>query len=220
MRHGAIRRSGILKKTVLACLLLMAIAGCGKYTRIEAAVEPQGRTVCFVPFRSDRTRSASEADCRLFAEMAAEDFRAALPEERSVGPSEMKDALSKGLGEARWYELGRETDSELLVVGEVLSVEIWRDNVLGTHEGVIRFHLRVLDATLLSPKAIASARGVALRFPVEWEAKFDEKYVKMDKKTFRRELFRYAASYVAGMFYEHDVLKDTVIRSDVTVRKE
>ena len=214
------KRSGILKKTVLACVLLMLMAGCSKYTRIEAFVEPEGRTVGFVPFRSDRAKLVSAADCILFAEMAADDFRAALPKEMSLSPSDMKGALSKGMNEARWYDIGLDTGAEVLVVGEVLSVEVWSDTLLGTHEGVIRFHLRVLDVTQLPPKPIATARGVSLRFPVEREAKFDDKYVNMDDKTFRHELLRYAASYVAGMFYAHDVRKDTVSRSDVTIRKE
>ena len=209
-----------MKRTVLACLLLAAVAGCSDYTRVKAFVEPEGRTVGFVPFRGDKAKSITVSDRNDLATMAADAFRTALPKERALGPSDMHEALSKGMNEARWHDIGSDTGAELLVIGEIMSLEAWHDELLGTREGAIRLRLRVLDVSAFPPKVMAKVRGAALRFPAGLEAKFDEEYVNMDQKTFRKEMLRYAAGYVAGMFYEHYVRKDTVIRSDVTVRKQ
>jgi len=218
------RRGGILKRTALACLLLVGVVGCNSvpfgYTRIEPLVEPKGRTVGFVPFRGDKARSVTLSDRTVLAEMAAAQFRAALPKERSLSPDDMRGSLRKGMDEGRWYEIGRDSGAELLVVGEILSLETWHDKLLGTREGTIRLRLRVLDVSQFPPKLMARVKGAVLRFPVGREAKFDTKYVAMDEKTFRRELLRYASGYVAGLFYEHYVRQGTVTRFDVSVRKE
>ena len=152
--------------------------------------------------------------------MAAEEFRTALPKEHALSPGDMQDALRQGMNEGRWHDIGRDTGAGLLVVGQILSVEAWHDELLETREGTVRLRLRVLDVSQFPPKVVARVRGAVLRFPPGSEAKFDEKYVKMNKKAFRQELLRYTATYVAGMFFDHDVRRDTIIRSEVTVRKE
>ena len=220
MLHGAVRGGCMLKRTVLACLLLAAVAGCSDYTRVKAFVEPEGRTVGFVPFRGDKAKSITVSDRNDLATMAADAFRTALPKERALGPSDMHEALSKGMNEARWHDIGSDTGAELLVIGEIMSLEAWHDELLGTREGTIRLRLRVLDVSQFPPKLVARVKGAVLRFPVGREAKFDTKYVAMDEKAFRRDLLRYASGYVAGLFYEHYVRQGTVTRFDVTVRKE
>ena len=224
MCRGAMRRSEILKRTALACLLLTAITGCNSvpfgYTRIEPLVKPKGRTVGFVPFRGGEAGSVTLSDRIVLAEMAAVQFRTALPKERSLSPNDMRESLRKGMNEGRWHEIGRDTGAELLVVGEILSMETWHDKLLGAREGTIRLRLRVLDVSQFPPKLVARVKGAVLRFPVGREAKFDTKYVAMDEKAFRRDLLRYASGYVAGLFYEHYVRQGTVTRFDVTVRKE
>lgn len=224
MHEGIMSRSGPVKKIALACLWLAALAGCNNvpfgYTRIEALVDPDGRTVGFVPFQSGKTKSATPVDGIVLAELAAMQFKAAVPREKSVAPSEMRESLRKGLNEGRWYDLGRETGSELLVVGEILSLHTQYDKLLNAREGTMQLKLRVLDASRFPPRTMATTKGVVLRFPEGREAKFDQKYVGMDDRTFRREVLKHAASYVAGIFYEHLVRKDTVTRFDVTVRKD
>jgi len=223
MHEGIMSRSGPVKKIALACLLLAALAGCSNvpfgYTRIEARVDPDGRTVGFVPFQTGKTKSATPVDGIVLAELAAMQFKAAAPGEKCVAPSEMRESLRKGLNEGRWYDLGRETGSELLVVGEILSLHTQYDKLLNAREGTIRLSLRVLDASRFPPRTVATATGIVLRFPEGREAKFDPRYVGMDERTFRREVLKHAAGYVAGIFYEHLVRKDTVTRFDVTVRK-
>ena len=224
MQRGALSGGGILRRIMLACLLLPALGGCGSvpfgYEKVEAAVEPRGRAVAFIPFKANRAKSITLVDGITMAELAAIQLRQALPKLKVLGPSDMRDTLGKGLDESRLHEIGRETGARLLVVGEFTFLEAPYDKLLQSREGVVGLKFRVLDVSKFPPELLTQATDARYRFPDELGAKFDPKYVSMDGKTFRRELLQYAAWHIAGTFYDHFVKKGVVTRRDVTIRKE
>ena len=213
-----------MSRIILACLLLPALGGCNSvplgYKKIEAAVEPQGRPVAFIPFKGSRAKSITLVDGITLAEFAAIQLRRTLPNLRVLGPSDMRDTLRLGLDESRWHAIGRDTGAELLVVGEFTFLETHYDKLLQSRDGRVGFKFRVLDVSKFPPKLLTKATGMWYRFPEGLGDKFDPQYTTMDEKTFRRELLHYAAGHLAGTFYDRLVKKDVVVRTDVSTRKE
>lgn len=224
MHRDTVTGGGTLSRIILACLLLPALGGCNNapfgYKKIEAIVEPGGRSIAFIPFKSNRARSTTLVDGITLAELAAIKLRQTLPNLRVLGPSDMRDTLRLGLDESRWHEIGRITGAELLVVGEFTFLEAHYDKLLQSREGTIGFKFRVLDVSKFPPEPLATATDMRYRFPEGLGDKFDPQYTTMDDKTFRRELLHYAAGHLAGTFYDHFVKENVVTRRDVSTRKE
>lgn len=224
MHRSTVTGGGTLSRIILACLLLPALGGCNSvpfgYKKIEAAIEPNGRSIAFIPFKGSQARSITLVDSITLAEFAAIKLRTELPNLRVLGPSDMRDTLRLGLDESRWHEIGRITGAELLVVGEFTFLETHYDNLLQSREGRVGFKFRVLDVSKFPPKLLTQANDMRCRFPEGLGDKFDPQYTTMNEKTFRRELLHYAAGHLAGTFYDRLVKKGVVTRLDVSTRKE
>ena len=212
-----------MRRATAACVLLMVLAGCESapfaHEEVEALVEPGDRAVAFIPFAGNRARGITLVDGITLAELAAMQLRTARPKLAVLGPSDMRDTLRKGLNEARWHEIARETGATLLVVGEITFLDVHYDKMLQSREGTVGLRFRILDAAAFPPKPLAKVNW-RFGFPEDVGAKFDAKYTSMDDKTFRRELLQYGAGHVAGAFYTRYVKRTVATRLDVTWRKD
>jgi len=181
------------------------VAGCNGvppgYRRVEARVEPDGRAIAVVPFAPGRGSSAQLTDGIKLAEFTARKLQSALPDLKVLGPGGMQDILRGKMHEGRWSDIGQEAEVELLVVGEITSLETRYDKLIQAREGGIGLRFRVLDVSAFPPEPLKEMNWY-FNFPDDSE-KFEPRYVLMDDATFRNEVLKYGAGWVAGVFYDH-----------------
>jgi len=187
---------------------------------VRAVVLPAGRTIAVFPLAGSKARGVSAVDGVVLAEFAAMELRKALPGVKVLGPSAMREALQDAPDEARAFEIGRDAGAQLLLVGEITHLDVVSDPLLQSREGFIGLHLRVRDVGEFPPKRPLAEVNWGLSFPEEAELKFETQFASMDAATFRREVLRFAAKEMAGLFYDHVRKERPVSRYEVRWRVE
>ena len=202
-------RVPMLRARHVACLLLLAAAGCvypsvpPGYRKVKAMIRLKSRSLAVIPFLSRNPKKFTPRDGVNLAYYMVKDLSAALPKRRFVGPTEMAAALQTDIDARNWPAIGRKLGVAALVVGEVTIFDSWEDKQMGSREGVIGIRLRVLDVSGSVPKRIASLRESRFQFPPGTGGRFDPRYTTMEDAVFRREMLKYAARQVARFFYDH-----------------
>jgi hypothetical protein len=190
---------------MVLALGLALLAGCSSvppgYEKVNAIVRPEGRPTAFLPF-VPQYRGATLVDGIKLSELASLELRQAMPDLKIYGPSAMQKALSAGMNESRWVEIGREAGAELLVVGNITYLETYHDKLVQSREGVIGIRFRVLDVSKAEALRIANVNW-QFGFPEEPGDKFDPAYLSMDPLAFRNELLKLGARRIAELFYDH-----------------
>jgi hypothetical protein len=200
-------------------MLLAVAAGCGGsrpgYVRVEPVVDPAGRPMAILPLRPgsvegvpfaeldrDRQKEAWANGIKL-AEWTAKALRERVPGLRVLGPDRMRGVLRGGFQAGRLAAIGREVGAKLLVVGEIRYIDLHYSRELQMRDGRLGLRLSILEVTGLKTETLKHVQG-DLVFPEEPEDRYETRYVLMKKDAFRNELLRFAAEWVAKLFYEHE----------------